>query len=115
MSRISAPCLAISPAWATAVAGSMNLPPSEKESGVTLRMPMTSGRPSASKAESASRAGFGAGLAASRVRASPMAVDLRGRQRAVKHASVPAGTCLFVGDLELQFLGVLDPMADHLL
>src|SRR5450759_3545847 len=122
MSRISAPCWDIMPAWATALAGSMKRPPSEKESGVTLRMPMTSGRPRESSAESASRAGFCAGpAAASKVRASPMAVALRGRRGAVKkpffHFSPHCGGEVnsFVADLELQLLSVFDPVADHFL
>ena len=44
---------AISAAWAIATAGSRNRPPSEKESGVTLSTPMTSGRPNENSAERA--------------------------------------------------------------
>src|SRR5579885_60903 len=40
-SRISAPRAASSSAWRTAAAASRNFPPSEKESGVTLTIPMT--------------------------------------------------------------------------
>src|SRR5450631_2725511 len=116
MSRMSAPCAAIAAAWATALAGSMKRPPSEKESGVTLRMPMTSGRPSASNAESASRTGFCAGsAAASKVRASPMAVALRWKARGCQEASLRGRAGLFIADLELQLLGVFDPVADHFL
>ena len=42
MSRISAPCATSSSACATAFSALKNFPPSEKESGVTLTMPMTS-------------------------------------------------------------------------
>ena len=49
---------------------------------------MTSGRRSASRAESESCAGFCAGLAtASKVRVSPMAVALRWRREAVKQSA----------------------------
>src|SRR5882757_2902709 len=47
---MSAPCCAICRACAIATSESKNCPPSEKESGVTLRMPMTSGRRCASSA-----------------------------------------------------------------
>ena len=40
----SAPSLAISPACATAAAGSRNAPPSENESGVMFSTPITAGR-----------------------------------------------------------------------
>ena len=42
----SAPSAIISTAWATAASGSSHLPPSENESGVTFKIPMTAGRPS---------------------------------------------------------------------
>src|SRR4249920_2558284 len=110
MSRISAPCLAISAAWAMALAGSRNWPPSEKESGVTLRMPITNGRPSEYSAESAFAADFGAVPGAfSRVRTLPMPVALRGRRGAVKQPR------RLIGDLERQKLGVLDPAFDDFL
>src|SRR5450631_843063 len=113
---MSAPCSFIAPAWATALAGSMKRPPSEKESGVTLRIPMTSGRPSASNAASASRAGFFAGSAAvSTVRASPMAVALRWKARGCQEASRRGRTGLFIADLQLQLLGVFESVSDHLL
>src|SRR5450631_2579818 len=113
---MSAPCAAIAPAWAMALAGSMKRPPSEKESGVTLRMPMTSGRPSANSAESASRAGFCAGSAAvSKLRASPMAVALRWKAPGCQEASDRGRARLFVADFQLQLLGILDPGADHFL
>jgi len=44
MSMIAAPASCIAAAWARASSGSSrNLPPSEKLSGVTLRMPTTCG------------------------------------------------------------------------
>ena len=49
--------------WAIAVAGSRKRPPSEKESGVTLRMPMTSGRRSASRPASQDGGEFGGHIA----------------------------------------------------
>ena len=42
MSKISAPWATSSSAWATAASVLRNFPPSEKESGVTLTMPITS-------------------------------------------------------------------------
>src|SRR5215475_10581373 len=48
MSRMSAPSAASRCACASAAAGSMKRPPSENESGVTLRTPITIGRPRAS-------------------------------------------------------------------
>src|SRR3569833_3723528 len=54
---MSAPSSIIARACAMVMAGSKNRPPSENESGVTLRIPMTSGvRPRPSKAASGSRA-----------------------------------------------------------
>ena len=41
MSMMSAPSRAISRAWATATWGTQYLPPSEKESGVTFKIPIT--------------------------------------------------------------------------
>ena len=41
MSMMSAPSRAISRAWATAAWGTQYLPPSEKESGVTFKIPIT--------------------------------------------------------------------------
>src|ERR1017187_3011998 len=41
-SMISAPCSTSCSAWATAASASRNRPPSKKESGVTLTIPMTS-------------------------------------------------------------------------
>jgi hypothetical protein len=72
-----------------ALAGSKNWPPSEKESGVTLRMPMTSGRPSLSSADSASGPAVCtvAGIAVSLsvvLRANAMRLASRGRPRTVK-------------------------------
>lgn len=47
ISMMSAPWSTISRAWRTAAAGSVQLPPSEKESGVTFSMPiMRAGPPS---------------------------------------------------------------------
>ncbi len=44
-SMMSAPWSIISNAWRTAASGSVQEPPSEKESGVTFRIPMTRGGP----------------------------------------------------------------------
>ena len=79
-------------AWAMAMVGSTKWPPSEKESGVTLRMPMTSGRPRASSAARLPPAGFGTAPGLSMmVAASGMPVALRGRRGAVKAAPSPRG------------------------
>jgi hypothetical protein len=44
MSMMSAPSTIIRSAWRSASPRIANLPPSEKESGVTFRMPITNGR-----------------------------------------------------------------------
>ncbi len=93
-----------------ATAGSMNWPPSENESGVTLRMPMTSGRPSVSNR---ARASGGAGGVSVMVRACAMPVALRGRAGAVKPTR--AGVGCSVRNLDRQLLGVFDPAADDFL
>src|SRR5690348_10654688 len=54
---MSAPSSTSRCACASAAAGSRNRPPSENESGVTLRMPITSGRPLARRAASRLPAG----------------------------------------------------------
>src|SRR4051794_40320504 len=51
-STTSAPSAAIARPWVTAASGSSQRPPSEKESGVTFRTPMTSGRDTVSQATS---------------------------------------------------------------
>src|SRR6185312_11094185 len=102
MSRISAPCAAISRACAMATAGSKNWPPSENESGVTFRMPMTSGRPSRNRRASA----FGVVSVVAVARA--MRVALRWAHRPVKERG-PAS----VADLQWQLLGAVDPARHH--
>src|SRR6185312_13580612 len=107
---MSAPWRAMTAAWATALSGSRNSPPSEKESGVTLRMPMTSGRPSERRAESVAAGDFSAaGAGRPRLRALLIPVALRGRAGAVKQPRAAS-----VGDLERQQSGVLDPAFDDL-
>src|SRR3954469_19888993 len=102
---MSAPSATIRQACAIEWCGSMNFPPSEKESGVTLRMPMTSGRPSPSR-----RASGREGATFCAVDAVPcavMAVALRRQGRkcqATLHSAI--------GDLEGKLIGVLDP-TDH--
>ena len=59
-SRTSAPSACMRRAWTIAVSGSMNCPPSENESGVTFRIPMTIGRPSASRSLSSRDAALAA-------------------------------------------------------
>src|SRR5690242_4863136 len=88
MSSRSAPCSAMALAWAIAVAGSRNLPPSEKESGVTLRMPITTGRPRPSRPDSAVGPGFCSGFGlVLRISASAMDLALRSLAGPVKRAS----------------------------
>src|SRR5713226_8313684 len=112
--------------------GSMNRPPSENESGVTLRIPMISGRPSASRPASGlgacflSRAGpaFGreaimlslcAGRAIGVKRPTPSAPSCPGRQSArSQHARYLTRVCRSVRDLLRQLAGVLDPAGDKL-
>src|SRR3974390_1458162 len=117
MSMMSAPCLTTSSAGAIAFPGSKKRPPSENESGVQLRMPITSGRPRSSRP--ASHEG---GVSAINVwpvgspytlMALLWAADARLSSRAVSLAATRTRK-LFVGDFELQFLGALDPIADHL-
>src|SRR5258705_10121202 len=93
MSKISAPSATIRLAWSSAAAGSRNRPPSEKESGVTLSTPITSGRPSASSRVSGWRGATGAGAGVSTVRPRLMRPLIAYFQR--------------------QFLGQLDPAADR--
>ncbi len=60
---------------------SWNSPPSENESGVTLRMPITTGRPDAS---SRSSGWDGAEMSDVMCRARLMVIDVRGRRKGVK-------------------------------
>src|SRR4051794_25334816 len=99
---MSAPSATIRRACAIACSGSMNFPPSEKESGVTLRMPMTSGRRSPSRRASG-REGT-TFCAVDAVVWVVMAVALR-RQGRECQATLRSA----VGDLEGQLVSVLDP------
>src|SRR6476660_611879 len=110
---MSAPCATIRLAWSRAAAGSRKRPPSEKESGVTLSTPITTGRPSASRPPSQS-----GGLACSRAepateRTSVMAVALR---RAHERCQAPRRLlALPIGDFLGESLGMLDPAGHELL
>src|SRR6185437_1954417 len=118
MSIMSAPCAAMSRACAMAIAGFTNWPPSENESGVTLRMPMTSGRPCASNAESWRGAAQRAPSAEEAIGAAiPMRADLRGPGNAVKRAwAASRGQQeTSICNLERQLPGVVDPAHDVLL
>ena len=66
MSMMSAPAASIARPAAMAPAGSLKSPPSEKLSGVTLTMPMTSGRSKAKPAHEARRAARAASCPATR-------------------------------------------------
>src|SRR5689334_10363025 len=101
MSRRSAPSAAMRRAWASAIEGSKNCPPSENESGVTFRMPITAGRPSASSRSS------GCGFGGAADCASAIDAALRRDHGEVKSWSV--------ADLWVEPLGRLDPAADALL
>src|SRR5882757_7400317 len=79
--------------------GSRNRPPSEKLSGVTLRMPMIAGRPWTSSR--ATGAGAGRGVKA--------LAALRWRAYSLSPASV------LIADLQGKLLGVLDPAHHELL
>src|SRR5262245_62162349 len=106
MSKMSAPSPIIRLACLSAAAGSRKHPLSEKESGVTLSTPITSGRPSASSRASQSGDSF------SRTepltgRTSVMLVALR---RAHERCQAPGPfRSLTVGDFLRQFFSVLDP------
>src|SRR6478609_5314742 len=93
-------------AWAMALPGSTNSPPSEKESGVTLRMPMTKGRPRANSALSPRGADFGAVLALS---AAIAAMACGCAVAAGCQARAGRAKCRSVADLERQRLGLADP------
>src|SRR5215475_395404 len=108
MSRISAPCFIIWAALAIAAVGSRNWPPSENESGVTLSIPMTSGRPAECNAGSTVGADLPAvPRALSRFGRLAMPVALRGRRGTVKDLRG------LIGYLQRQYPGVFDPAFDH--
>src|SRR5258705_7908724 len=90
---MSAPPATTRSACTIAIVGSRKRPPSEKESGVTLSTPITSGRPSASSRVSGWRGATGAGAGVSTVRPRLMRPLIAYFQR--------------------QFLGQLDPAADR--
>src|SRR3569623_2403319 len=115
MSRRSAPSATSRSACASAAAGSKNSPPSEKESGVTLSTPITSTCGLASSADNmpcrASRAvpDVEEGALMARICAVP-----KGESRRKRVGRCPKGQRL-VADLERQFLGPLDQLADRAL
>src|SRR5271165_4957898 len=90
-----------------ALDGSMNRPPSENESGVTLRTPMTNGRPNASRLASGLVACLCSPAGPAWGRETIMRPLCAGRAMGVKRRSI--------GDLLRQLAGVLDPAADKLL
>src|SRR5262245_24193932 len=106
MSRMSAPSATMRLACSIATFGSRNCPPSENESGVTFSTPITSGPGFANSRPS------GSGGA----RATPPAGE-DGRRAIVMPLALRAAydgvNRLSVGDLERQFLGVLDPAHDR--
>src|SRR5580698_3077333 len=109
---MSAPSAAMRRACAMARSGSRKRPPSENESGVMLRIPITRGRPRASSP--ASQDGCAARLASLLEQpASIMVVALRRGPRRVKRCR--RLRALPVGDLGSQLLGLLDPARDELL
>src|SRR3569623_893354 len=110
MSRMSAPSSIIARACATATAGSKNCPPTENESGVTLRMPITAGCRRASSAASGSCDRFGAaGMGLARVIIGWLCAGSLGLSRMARTG--PRS----VLDLERQGPGVLDPARDDAL
>src|SRR5215471_5951312 len=120
MSMMSAPSAAMRLPCAIASVGSRKRPPSENESGVTLRIPMTNGRPSANR-----RASHDCG-ASPRARsiwlewpAIVMTVACAAPPHRVKRRPLPrrlgAATDLSIGDLGGQRPGLLDPAHDQLL
>src|SRR5712691_6448293 len=105
MSRMSAHSVTMRLAWSIASFGFKNCPPSENESGVTLRMPITTGlafansRPSGSGGARATPPAAEGGR-----RATLMPLALRAAKGGVNRRSI--------GDLKRQLLGVLDPAHD---
>src|SRR5216683_46579 len=123
MSMMSAPSATICSACATAASDDRKAPPSENESGVTFKIPMTSGRRSASRLARASA--FAAGGV-------PDALETGGdtaimaRMCAVTPAmsseAAPALQRLLqrsdadsIRNLHRKFLGVVDPALDRVL
>src|SRR5690242_14418338 len=106
---MSAPSVTMRCACAIATAGSMNCPPSENESGVTLRTPMTSGRPGARSRRSMSERSAAAEVVAI-IALACAAATMFVKARWAVPPRVPS-----IRDLQRQLLGVLDPARDRLL
>src|SRR3954451_13570427 len=113
MSMMSAPASIIFCAWCSASSGLTNCPPSENESGVMLRMPMTNGRFFDNRRAST----FGRlpnTLPVPRDGSTPSVV-MAGRFacQAPRSQAVRQGrTASTVGNLKLNPLGLLDPALD---
>src|SRR5215475_15775845 len=97
---MSAPSSTMRPACAIADTGSTKRPPSENESGVMLRIPITAGRPNARRRRN--RSGC---------RASCDVTALM----TLRYAAATTCQGASIGDFQRQPLGILDPARDRLL